>query len=134
MIIESHAIMSQLKCLFSTRIDLTEHGQGLIEYALILVLVAVVVIAILGLLGPSLAAILGDISCMVSHGNRLPQYREPGYTYDVKMLWIERREELVGSRTLVDSSGDTPPDDGKYCWVVAQNDTEFRVLDFVGVP
>ncbi len=29
-----------------------EHGQGLVEYALILVLVAIVVIAILLLLGP----------------------------------------------------------------------------------
>jgi pilus assembly protein Flp/PilA len=111
-----------------------ERGQGLVEYALILVLVAVVVIAVLALLGPSLAAIMGDISCMVSHGNRLPQYRDEGYTYDVKMLWVERRDELVGTRTLVDASGETAPDDGKYCWVIAQNDTEFRVLDFIGVP
>ncbi|MCL5950812.1 MAG: Flp family type IVb pilin, partial [Chloroflexi bacterium] len=32
-----------------------EEGQGLVEYALILVLVAVVVIAILTLLGPQIA-------------------------------------------------------------------------------
>ncbi len=126
--------MSQFKRNLSQWFPRMERGQGLIEYALILVLVAVVVIAILGLLGPSLAAIMGDISCMVSHGNRLPQYREVGYTYDVKMLWVERRNELVGTRSLVDVSGDTPPDDGKYCWVIAQSDTEFRVLDFIGVP
>jgi len=33
-----------------------EKGQGLVEYALILVLVAVVVIAVLALLGPAIAA------------------------------------------------------------------------------
>lgn len=32
----------------------SEEGQGLVEYALVLVLVAVVVIAILALLGPSI--------------------------------------------------------------------------------
>lgn len=36
-------------------------GQGLVEYALILVLVAVVVIAILALLGPALGNIFSNI-------------------------------------------------------------------------
>ena len=36
---------------------LTQKGQGLVEYALILVLVAIVVIAVLMLLGP----IIGDV-------------------------------------------------------------------------
>jgi pilus assembly protein Flp/PilA len=36
-------------------------GQGLVEYALILVLVAVVVIAILTLLGPAIGAVFSDI-------------------------------------------------------------------------
>ena len=38
-----------------------EEGQGLVEYALILVLVAIVVIVILALLGPSIAQIFSEI-------------------------------------------------------------------------
>jgi pilus assembly protein Flp/PilA len=39
-----------------------EEGQGLVEYALILVLVAVVVIAILTLLGPQVANIFSQVT------------------------------------------------------------------------
>ena len=39
-----------------------EEGQGLVEYALILVLVAVVVIAILALVGPQIANIFSRIT------------------------------------------------------------------------
>ena len=38
-----------------------ENGQGLVEYALILVLVAVVVIAILTLLGPAIGNVFSQI-------------------------------------------------------------------------
>ncbi len=38
-----------------------EKGQGLVEYALILVLVAVVVIAILALLGPAISNVFANI-------------------------------------------------------------------------
>jgi len=38
-----------------------EEGQGLVEYALILVLVAVVVIAILMLLGPAIGDVFSQI-------------------------------------------------------------------------
>ena len=38
-----------------------EKGQGLVEYALILVLIAVVVIAILVVLGPIIANVFSDI-------------------------------------------------------------------------
>ena len=41
--------------------SLKERGQGLVEYALILVLVAVVVIAILALLGPAIKNIFTNI-------------------------------------------------------------------------
>ena len=40
---------------------LKEDGQGLVEYALILVLVAVVVIAILSLLGPAIGNVFSTI-------------------------------------------------------------------------
>lgn len=39
-----------------------EEGQGLVEYALILVLVAVVVIAILAVLGPQIGNIFSRIT------------------------------------------------------------------------
>ena len=39
-----------------------EKGQGLVEYALILVLVAVVVIVILALLGPAIGSIFSNIT------------------------------------------------------------------------
>lgn len=45
--------------LFLTR----EDGQGLVEYALILVLVAIVVIAILALLGPQ----IGNVFSVIVH-------------------------------------------------------------------
>lgn len=38
-----------------------EEGQGLVEYALILVLVAVVVIVILALLGPAIGNIFSNL-------------------------------------------------------------------------
>jgi pilus assembly protein Flp/PilA len=38
-----------------------EEGQGLVEYALILVLVAIVVIVILALLGPTIGNIFSNI-------------------------------------------------------------------------
>jgi pilus assembly protein Flp/PilA len=38
-----------------------EKGQGLVEYALILVLVAVVVIVILALLGPAIGNVFSNI-------------------------------------------------------------------------
>jgi len=43
--------------------SLKEMGQGLVEYALILVLVAVVVIAVLALLGPNIGNAFSTISC-----------------------------------------------------------------------
>lgn len=38
-----------------------ERGQGLVEYALILVLVALVVIVVLALLGPAVGNIFSDL-------------------------------------------------------------------------
>lgn len=43
-------------------LTLKERGQGLVEYALILVLVAVVVIAALTLLGPTISGIFTEIN------------------------------------------------------------------------
>ena len=38
-----------------------EKGQGLVEYALILVLVAVVVIVILAILGPAIGGVFSEV-------------------------------------------------------------------------
>ena len=46
-----------------------EQGQGLVEYALLLVLVAVVVIGVLMLLGPRVASIFGNIACALDLGS-----------------------------------------------------------------
>ena len=43
-----------------------EKGQGLVEYALILVLIAVVVIAILVILGPQIANVFSRITNEIS--------------------------------------------------------------------
>lgn len=43
-----------------------EEGQGLVEYALILVLVAIVVIAILALLGPQISNIFSRVTSGLS--------------------------------------------------------------------
>jgi pilus assembly protein Flp/PilA len=45
-----------------------EKGQGLVEYALILVLVAIVVIAILLLLGPAIGNIFSTIISALQEG------------------------------------------------------------------
>lgn len=45
-----------------------EDGQGLVEYALILVLVAVVIIAILSLLGPQIGNVFSQIVDSLSTG------------------------------------------------------------------
>ena len=47
----------ELEMLFAPK----EKGQGLVEYALILVLVAVVVIVILAILGPAIGEIFSEV-------------------------------------------------------------------------
>jgi pilus assembly protein Flp/PilA len=44
-----------------------ERGQGLVEYALILVLVAIVVIAILRILGPAVGEVFSEVAGALGH-------------------------------------------------------------------
>ena len=44
-----------------------ERGQGLVEYALILVLVAIVVIAILRILGPAVGEVFSEVAGVLGH-------------------------------------------------------------------
>ena len=46
-----------------------EDGQGLVEYALILVLVAIVVIAVLALLGPQIGIVFSRIVTALTDAN-----------------------------------------------------------------
>lgn len=48
-------------------INTNEEGQGLVEYALILVLVAIVVIAALSLLGTEINEIFGEVGNTLSN-------------------------------------------------------------------
>ena len=61
-----------------------EEGQGLVEYALILVLVAIVVIAILALLGPQIANIFSRLTSGLST------------TYTVVCLRKAKPDQIVG--------------------------------------
>ena len=47
-------------------------GQGLVEYALVLVLVAIVVIAILTLLGPQIGRVFFEVTCSLDGGTVVP--------------------------------------------------------------
>ncbi len=49
-----------------------EEGQGLVEYALILVLVAIVVIGILTILGPQIGNVFSKITSGLSGVGRVP--------------------------------------------------------------
>ena len=53
---------------------LSEEGQGLIEYALILALIAVVVILILVLLGPQIGNLFSQVNPCIGLLNDLPSY------------------------------------------------------------
>lgn len=48
------------------KFQLTQKGQGLVEYALILVLVAIVVIAVLMLLGPIIGNVFSTLNDSLS--------------------------------------------------------------------
>lgn len=112
-----------------------EKGQGLVEYALILVLVAIVVIVILALLGPAISGIFGDISCTMKYPGQVnASGSDPTLTYEMKLIWPERKDQLVGERTIINDSGATPADDNPYCWLVGFNDTEYHVIALVGEP
>ena len=52
----------QVKSLLSKVLPRSEKGQGLVEYALIIVLVSIVVIVALGLLGDQVTAVFTTIS------------------------------------------------------------------------
>ena len=52
--------------MFKTKSNKKEKGQGLVEYALILVLVAIVVIAVLMLLGPIIVNVFSTINNSIS--------------------------------------------------------------------
>lgn len=54
----------------------SEKAQGMVEYALILVLVAIVVIVIMALLGPQIKRIFGTITCYLDSPPGTDKYQE----------------------------------------------------------
>jgi pilus assembly protein Flp/PilA len=69
--------------MFKTKRNKKESGQGLVEYALILVLVAIVVIAVLMLLGPIIGGVFSTINDSLSGvgGGGGVAANEPGASY-----------------------------------------------------
>jgi len=60
-------MLSYLRKWFSSMPQNLEEGQGLVEYALILVLVAVVVIVTLSLVGSAVQEVYGDVLCTMTY-------------------------------------------------------------------
>ncbi len=54
---------------FLTWLRSREKGQGLVEYALILVLIAIVVIAVLAVVGSEISVIFEQIVCALRNGD-----------------------------------------------------------------
>jgi len=53
---------------------LSEEGQGLIEYALVLALIAVVVILVLVLLGPQISNLFSQVVPCIGYPDTLPAW------------------------------------------------------------
>ncbi len=45
-----------------------EKGQGIMEYALVLILVSIVIIAVLALLGPQIGVVFSNVRCTLANG------------------------------------------------------------------
>lgn len=104
-----------------------EKGQGLVEYALILVLVAIVVIAILLLLGPAVSGVFGEIVCKIDQGgcsgpyiygtdvfNAATMCAEVGLTGTGKTgyVWVEKLPPQNGDEFWLSTVGVAPPKTG----------------------
>lgn len=60
--------ISSLVWTFRDALRRDESGQGLVEYALVLVLVAVVAIAVLVVLGPNIRSVFSEIATEIGGG------------------------------------------------------------------
>lgn len=74
----------------------SDEGQGLVEYALILVLVAVVVIVILSVLGPSVGNIFSDVVAALDGGGAVgaadEEKSEAACLWDGMLAWYDFAE------------------------------------------
>lgn len=73
-------------------INKDRHGQGLVEYALILVLVAIVVIAALSILGPEINDVFVKIACKFDPDITVIN-RATGGTITCQEIWGETPPE-----------------------------------------
>ena len=63
-----HQIVFQVKAFLRTLTIRDEKAQGLIEYALIILLIAIAVIAVLGLLGTGINNVFNNITTQLGNG------------------------------------------------------------------
>jgi pilus assembly protein Flp/PilA len=91
-----------------------EKGQGLVEYALILVLVAIVVIAVLLTLGPVVSGVYTQVICGLNGGTCAgPYYFNVDHPSDAEAcaaLGLESGDEAYSFATH------EPPADGDLIW------------------
>lgn len=93
----------------------TEAGQGLVEYALILVLVAVVAIIALSLVGGTIADTFENIVCSLETGQDCSCPMDPDtgeYVCPAPQEVAQNPDDGGGDTPPADAGGDTPPDDG----------------------
>ena len=90
-----------------------EKGQGLVEYALILVLVAVVVIVILALLGPAIGNVFSNIVSNIQRLAGADRRRSPscpqGYLSTTCPFSPERKTASRKRRPLLLKGAGRPP-------------------------
>jgi len=92
-----------------------EKGQGLVEYALILTLVAVVVIVILAVMGPSIAGVFCGISLKIGGGcNGLKAVEVSNIVHGTNISHIDFTIECSDDVTIPVTVAILPPDDHSY--------------------
>lgn len=97
-----------------------EKGQGLVEYALILVLVAIVVIVIMALLGTTIRDSFADIQCNLKYVSSAPYGAGSvisGAKYNIRYLYQSRTTSLANGNPIAayGSSAPIPPDGQGQC-------------------
>jgi pilus assembly protein Flp/PilA len=90
----------------------TEKGQGLVEYALILVLVAIVVIVVMALLGTTVRDTFADFQCVLKYGTATASASNT--RAERRYLYQSRAQGMSNGGTLSQAPGSAAmPADGQ---------------------
>lgn len=102
-----------------------EEGQGLSEYALILVLVALVVIVILSVLGPAIAGVLGQVNAALHGGIAVvsAQTKSAGAFNELHVTVVTSEQTTVTLTTSEGPSGSASCQPNQECVVTASGVT-----------